>query len=467
MSVLQVFSPWSGDVVGSVHVSTSEQVEDALSVSTAAHADGPVPLHARAAILDRAATLILDRGEELARTICSEAGKPITSARLEMERTVDTFRAAAVEARTLTGDIVPMDATASGEGRLAFTERVPAGVVLAITPFNFPLNLSAHKLAPAIAAGCPIIHKPASATPLTAKLLHEVLLEAGQPRERLHLVCGPGATVGDTLVLDHRVDLITFTGSSSVGWAIREKAPRKQVVLELGNSTPLIVRSDADLPRAAQAIVGGGFGYAGQSCISVQRVITHGEIHDELLRLVVERVGQLGVGDPADPSVVVGPLISKGAASKARKILSDSVAQGATLVVGDAQLAGPNGTLMEPVVLSGVTPDMPIANQELFGPGVAFMRSNDNSDGSLVRMANSSPYGLQASVWTSDVAQALVMARGMHFGGVAINESPTFRADQMPYGGIKDSGNAKEGPRWTVRSMTTERLVIVGARSIG
>jgi acyl-CoA reductase-like NAD-dependent aldehyde dehydrogenase len=163
----------------------------------------------------------------------------------------------------------------------------------------------------------------------------------------------------------------------------------------------------------------------------------------------------------------VGPLISKGAASKARKILSDSVAQGATLVVGDAQLAGPNGTLMEPVVLSGVTPDMPIANQELFGPGVAFMRSNDNSDGSLVRMANSSPYGLQASVWTSDVAQALVMARGMHFGGVAINESPTFRADQMPYGGIKDSGNAKEGPRWTVRSMTTERLVIVGARSIG
>lgn len=467
MSQLEVFSPWDGSHIGSVPIATVDEVERSLATASAAHKSCTPTLHERASVLDRAVSIMLDRSEELASTICLEAGKPITAARLEVTRTCDTFRASAVEARSLVGTMIPMDASVAGDGRFGFTDRVPIGVVLAITPFNFPLNLSAHKLAPAIAAGCPVIHKPASATPLTAQILHSILLEAGQPADRLHLLCGPGATVGEQLVRDDRVELITFTGSSSVGWGIKKQAPRTHVTLELGNATPIIIRHDADVERAAQAIVAGGFGFAGQSCISVQRVIAHSSIRADLLACVIERVATLSVGNPQDPTTVVGPLINARAAEKARDIVGDSVQDGAQIVAGTSAISGPNSTLMSPTILANVTPNMRIGHEEIFGPCVAFMQTTDDTDDELVRLANSSPYGLQAGIWTSDISKALQMSRELEFGCVVINESPTFRADQMPYGGVKDSGNAKEGPHWTVRSMTTERLVILGALPIG
>ncbi len=306
---LEVRSPYDGELVGRVAKAGAAEVASAIDAAESAMAE-PLPAHQRALILDRVARLIEERADEAARTICAEAGKPMKAARIEVSRAASTFTMAAVEARTLSGDVVPMDASPAGDGKLAFTVRQPIGVVAAISPFNFPLNLVAHKVAPALAAGCAVVLKPASQTPFSALLLAELELEAGLPGGWLNVICGPAATIGDVLVDDERVKLITFTGSAPVGWKLRERAARKRVNLELGNATPVIVSADADLDDAAARLAANAFSFAGQSCISVQRIYVERSAYAGFLERFLPRVEALKVGDPADEETDVGPMIS-------------------------------------------------------------------------------------------------------------------------------------------------------------
>lgn len=450
---LAVRNPYGGQVIAEVAAGTADDVRRA--VAGALRHLPPPPAAERAAVLERAAALVADRHESFARTICLEAGKPITQARAEASRCVDTLTYSAVEARTLAGEVVPMEGSAAGAGKLAVVLREPVGVIGAIAPFNFPLNLVAHKVAPAIAAGCPVVLKPASATPLSALLLARTLAEAGLPPGFLSVVMGGGRTVGDAIVGHADVPLISFTGSPEVGWGIRERQPRKEVALELGNSTPVIVAADADLERAARLLAGSGFTHAGQSCISVQRVYVDRTVHDRFLELFLPAVAELTVGDPMDDGVDVGPVIDAAAAERIEAWIDEARAGGAEVVAG----GDVDGTRIAPTVLSGVAPEMKVSCEEVFGPvvGVAPFRSVDEA----IDLANSSPYGLQAGIFTARADRAVRWARRLRFGGVTINETPTFRADQQPYGGVKDSGNTREGPRYAVRTMTEARLVVL------
>jgi acyl-CoA reductase-like NAD-dependent aldehyde dehydrogenase len=361
----------------------------------------------------------------------------------------------AVEARTLAGEMVPMDASQAGEGKLAFTRRVPVGVVGAISPFNFPLNLVAHKIAPALAAGCAVVLKPASQTPLSALLLAELETEAGLPPGWLNVLVGPASEIGDVLVEDERVRLLTFTGSAEIGWGLRERAPRKRVNLELGNATPVIVEADADVEDAAARCAANAFSFAGQSCISVQRIYVQAEVYDRFRAAFVPRVEQLVVGDPADEDTDVGPLISTDDRDRVLAWVEEARAGGATVLTG-AELE--NG-LLRPTVVERPPRDAKLACEEAFGP-VCTLEPYDSLDDAIDR-ANATRYGLQAGIFTSSLRAALDATERLEFGGVTVNEAPTFRADQMPYGGVKDSGNTREGPAWAVREMTEERLVVV------
>jgi acyl-CoA reductase-like NAD-dependent aldehyde dehydrogenase len=455
-----VLSPYDGREVGRVPVGSEVDIDRAVSVALARHESGAMPAHQRAEILDAAVVALLDRQEELARCISAESAKPISTARVEAARSVDTFRFSAAVARTLTGETIPMDASAAGVGKLGFTLRVPVGVVAAISPFNFPLNLVAHKVAPAIAAGCPMVLKPASTTPLTALLLAEVLEgDAGLPAGWLNVVTVPGR-VADHLVTHPDVAAITFTGSPEVGWNIRARAPRKRVGLELGNNAPVIVHHDADVPVAAAKVTLGGFSFSGQTCISVQRVYVHDDVADQFLEQLRERVSELVVGDPADPATDVSALISTSETDRVAAAVTEAVDGGATVVTGGDRLDPRGGTgVLTPTVLSDVDDDMVVCRTEIFGPVVAVRRYRELDD--AISAANDSRYGLQAGVFTSDISTGLDAAHRLDYGGVCVNEVPTFRADQMPYGGIRDSGNTKEGPAWAVREMTEERMVVI------
>jgi acyl-CoA reductase-like NAD-dependent aldehyde dehydrogenase len=362
---------------------------------------------------------------------------------------------AAVQARTLAGDVVPMDASQAGEGKLAFTLRVPIGVVGAISPFNFPLNLVAHKIAPALAAGCAVVLKPASQTPLSALLLAELEEEAGLPPGWLNVVVGPAGEIGDVLVEDERVALITFTGSAGVGWKLRERAPRKRVNLELGNATPVIVAADADLEDVATRLAANAFSFAGQSCISVQRIYVERSAYDAFIERFVPRVDALVVGDPADDATDVGPLISSGERDRVLEWIDEARVQGAEVLTGGDL----DGELLRPTVVADAPADAKVSCEEVFGP-LCTVTPYDSLD-EAIALANGTRYGLQAGIFTSDVKAALRAAHELEFGGVTVNEAPTFRADQMPYGGVKDSGNTREGPAYAVREMTEERLVVL------
>src|SRR3954453_19148521 len=320
---IDVHSPYNGEVVGRAPKSGAADARQAVDAASRA-LESPLPAHERAAILDRVAGLLRERHEEMARTICGEAGKPIKTARVEASRAISTYTFAAVEARKLAGDVVPMGASEAGEGKVAFTLRRPIGVIGAISPFNFPCNLVAHKLAPALAAGCPVVLKPASATPLSALLLAELEQDAGLPPGWLNVVAGPASEIGDVLVADERVKLITFTGSGEVGWKLQERAPTKRVKLELGNSTPVIVAEDADIDVAATKLAANAFAFAGQSCISVQRIYVHRPRFDAFLDAFVPRVQALRVGDPADDATDVGPVIDDDARTRLREWIADS-----------------------------------------------------------------------------------------------------------------------------------------------
>ena len=448
---LEVRSPYSGDVVGRVAKGGAADVRRALDA--AAHAlEEPLPAHERARILDATARLLEERHDEAARTISAEAGKPMKAARVEAQRAVSTFTFAAVEARKLAGEAVPMDASPAGEGKLAFTLRVPIGIVGAISPFNFPLNLVAHKVAPALAAGCPVVLKPASKTPLSAVFLAALEEEAGLPPGWLNVVAGSASEIGDELVADDRVKLITFTGSGDVGWGLAERAPRKRVKLELGNSTPAIVCADAPAGTAAK-LAANAFSYAGQSCISVQRVYVLDDAWDAFVAELVPAVEALVVGDPADEETDVGPLIGEDDRDRVLAWIRES--SGEVLTGGDTTGDG----LIRPTVIADPAPSDKVQCEEVFGPVVTVTRVASLDD--AIEQANATRYGLQAAVFSADLATCLDAARRLEFGGITVNEAPTYRADQMPYGGVKASGNTKEGPAWAVREMTEERLVVL------
>jgi acyl-CoA reductase-like NAD-dependent aldehyde dehydrogenase len=455
---ITVRSPYDGHEIGVVPRCGEDEVDRAVSAAADALAGRSLPPWQRAEILDQAARLLAERTEVFARTIAEEAAKPIKTARVEAKRAVSTFTFAATAARTLAGEVVPIDASDVGEGKLAFTLRVPIGVVGAISPFNFPLNLVAHKLAPAIAAGCPVVLKPATQTPLSAIALAELLLdECGLPAGWLNVVTGGGGTVGNALVGHPDVAMITFTGSPDVGWGIRSRAPRKKVGLELGNNAPVILEPSADLATAAQKISVGGFSHAGQSCISTQRIYAHERVASAFLDDLVPRVEKLHVGDPLDEDTDVSSLISTDERDRVASWIDEARAGGAEVVTG-GRVAG---TTLTPTILTNVKPDMKVCALEVFGPVVALQTYTDLDE--AIRLANDTRYGLQAAIFTADLPAALQAARTLDFGGVLVNEVPTWRADQMPYGGVRDSGNTREGPRYAVHEMTETRLVVVNA----
>ena len=451
----EVRSPYSGEVVGRVARAGAAETQRAVDAAARAMAD-PLPAHARAGILDRTADLVAERQEEIARTICDEAAKPIKTARVEAERAVSTFRTAAAEARTLAGNVVPMDASPAGVGKVAYTTRLPIGVVGAISPFNFPFNLVAHKVAPALAAGCAVVLKPASQTPLSALLLAELEAEAGLPPGWLNVLVGRAAEIGDVLVDDERVRLISFTGSAEVGWKLRERAARKKVLLELGNATPVIVEADADVEDAAAKAAANAFSFAGQSCISIQRLYVARPAYDEFLAGFLPKVEALRVGDPADDTTDVGPVIDSDAKERILEWIEEAKAQGAAVLAGGETT---EDGLLAPTVLGDVTPEMKVSCLEVFGP-LCTVSPYDTLDEAF-ELANGTEYGLQAGIFTRSVKTAMAAGSALEFGGVLVNEAPTFRADQMPYGGVKASGNTKEGPHYSVREMTEERLVVI------
>jgi acyl-CoA reductase-like NAD-dependent aldehyde dehydrogenase len=446
-----VASPYSGEILGRIAAGGAAEARRALDAAGRALIE-PIPAHERARILDRTAQLLEERHAEAARIISAEAGKPLKAARVEAQRAVSTFTFAAVEARKLAGEMIPMDASAAGVGKLGMTLRLPIGIVGAISPFNFPLNLVAHKVAPALAAGCPVVLKPASATPLSALFLASLEEEAGLPSGWLNVVSGSASEIGDVLVQDERVKLITFTGSSSVGWGIAERAAKKRVKLELGNATPAIVCADAPEGTAGK-LAANAFSFAGQSCISVQRIFVLDDAWGSFVAEFVPKVEALVVGDPSDEATDVGPVISEHDRDRILEWVRES--KGEVLTGGKTTGEG----LIRPTVIANPASTDKVQCDEVFGPVVTLTRTPSLDD--AIEWANSTRFGLQAAIFSSDIQTCLAAAQRLEFGGVTVNEAPTFRADQMPYGGIKDSGNTREGPAWTVREMTEERLVVI------
>ena len=451
----EVPSPYDGTIVGRVASGDEALVDRAVKAAHAAFEEGAFPQAERAAVLDRAAHLVAERSEDLAQTIAAEAGKPIKTARVEAERCAQTLTFSAVEARKLTGSSVPMEASTAGQGKLGIVLRVPYGVLGAISPFNFPLNLVAHKLGPAIAAGNATVLKPAGQTPISALKLAAILQEAGLPEGWLSVIPGPGRSVGNAIVEHELTAAITFTGSAPVGWGIRSAVPHKKVNLELGSNAPLIVNDDGDWETAADKARIHAFSHAGQSCISIQRILVHQEIAEPFTERLLANVASLVVGDPLDPDTDVGPLITPADRDRVKVWIDEAVAAGAKLLCG-GELTDEDRCL-EPTILASPPKDQKVWCEEIFGP-VATLDTFDDFEQAL-EMANDSKFGLQAGVFTADVGRALQAANTLQFGGILVNEVPTFRADQQPYGGVKDSGNTREGPAYAVRELTEERFV--------
>jgi acyl-CoA reductase-like NAD-dependent aldehyde dehydrogenase len=451
----EVRSPYDGSVVGRVAEGDAALVDRAAKAAQDAFESADFPQHERAAMLDRAARLVGERTEDLALTIAAEAGKPLKTATVEAERCVDTLTFSATEARKLTGGTVPMEASSAGIGKLGVMLRVPFGVVGAISPFNFPLNLVAHKLGPAIAAGNAIVLKPAGQTPISALKLAAILGEAGLPEGWLSVIPGPGSAVGNAIVEHELTRALSFTGSAGVGWGIRSKVPHKKVNLELGSNAPLIVNADGDWETAADKAKLHAFSHAGQSCISIQRILVHEEVAEAFTQRLVANTEALRVGDPLDPDTDVGPLITGDDRDRVKQWVDEAVAAGAELLTGGELVD--EGRCLAPTLLGGPPREAKVWCEEIFGPVATVDRFSDF--GAALQSANDSKFGLQAGVFTRDVSRGLEAAHTLEFGGVLINEVPTFRADQMPYGGVKDSGNTREGPAFAVQELTEERFI--------
>ena len=457
---LDVTNPFDGSVVGRTWLAGDAEFETAANAAvSAASTMRRLAAYERGAILAAAAQAIAAQRDEIARTLAGEAGKPIKDARVETDRASMTFQVAADEARRLGGEYVPMDLAAHGVGRLGIVKRVPVGPVAAISPFNFPLNLTAHKIAPAIAAGNPIVLKPATKTPLSAILLARIVVEAGLPPEAISVLPMP-RTVGDRLVTDERFRLLTFTGSSAVGWDLKARAGKKRVILELGGNAGVIVDESADLEFAVSRVATGGFAFAGQSCISVQRVYAHERIFDTFSAQLVSAVEQLEVGDPLDDKTDLGPMIDAGEAERIDDWVREAVTAGARVLTGGTRV-GPAS--YAPTVLTDVPRDAKVCSQEVFAPLVVLERFTSIDE--AVTEVNRSNYGLQAGIFTADLEHALRAFDEIEVGGVMVNDVPTYRIDNMPYGGVKDSGLGREGPKYTIEEMTEPRLLVINRRS--
>jgi glyceraldehyde-3-phosphate dehydrogenase (NADP+) len=453
---LPVTSPWDEALVGSTWLAGDADVESAIAAAvSAAPAMRSLPAYERGAILARTSEILTRRREEIGRILSGEAGKPIRDAFTEVDRAAMTFHVASEEARRLGGDVIPLDLAPHGKGRFAIMRRFPIGPVAAISPFNFPLNLSAHKLAPAVAAGNPMVLKPATKTPLSALFLAAALDEAGLPKGALS-VLPMSRQLGDRLVTDERFKLLTFTGSSPVGWAMKARAGKKKVILELGGNAGVIIDESADVAWAVKRVATGGFAYAGQSCISVQRVFVHDRVYDEFARQLVARVGDLVVGDPMDPSTDVGPMIDTGEVDRIESWVNEAVGEGARVLTGGKRISR---SVYAPTVLEGVPEVAKVCAQEVFAPLVALYRFSDFDE--AVSAVNRSRYGLQAGVFTNDLTHTLAAFERLETGGVIVNDVPSWRIDHMPYGGVKDSGVGREGPRYTIEEMTEPKLLVI------
>lgn len=452
---LPVRFPYTGEVIAEAYQSTDADLEDAVQAAVRGfEITRRLPAHRRARILYNLLDQMEQRTGALIDALVMEGGKARKVAAGEVARAKETVRAAAEEAKRIGGEIVPIDWTEAGENRLGIVRRFPLGPVLGIAPFNYPLNLACHKLAPAIAAGNSFILKPASATPLSAVLLAEMTLEAGYPPDALSLVICPGRRA-EKLVADERLKFFTFTGSSAVGWHLKAIAGRKRVGLELGGNAAAIVHEDANIEYAAGRIATGGFTNAGQNCISVQRVFLHRPIYNQALEALLDKVSQLRVGDPRDPETDVGPMIDARAARDAFEKVEEAVAGGAEILLGGEC----TGAMFAPTVLGNTRPEMRVNREELFAP-VVTVTPYDTFD-EAIRLANDTDYGLQSGVFTQNVNRILRAFEEIHVGGLQINDVSTFRVDQMPYGGVKGSGIGREGPRYAIEEMTEMKLMVV------
>lgn len=455
-SSMQVRDKYTGEIIGTVPVASKETVEKALAAAYAAFAlYSRTPAHIRSTILAKAAGLLESCKEELATLICREAGKAWKYALGEVARGIETMQFSAEEAKRIHGETIPLDAGATGEGRVGFYMRRPVGVVAAITPFNFPLNLVTHKVGPALAAGCTVVLKPASVTPLTALRLGEILEEAGLALGVFNVVVGSGSTVGDWLVADKRVSKVSFTGSPPVGEAIIRKAGLKKVTMELGNNSGTIIEPDSNLDEAVSRCVMSAFANSGQVCISLQRLYVHKDIAEEFSRRFLDATARLKVGNPMDRDCDVGPMIDEAEAIRAESWVKEALSQGAKLLAGGRR----EGSIFYPTVLSNVSPDMKVMCNEAFAPLVSIYEYDSFED--AVRMIDDSPYGLQAGIYTNDIKKAFYAVEHIDAGGVMVNDTSIFRMDHTPYGGNKMSGLGREGVRFAIDEMTNIKMIMI------
>lgn len=453
--MIEVRNPYNGEIVGTVYRPSAQDVEDAIQFSVKAFEDTKkLPSYRRSEILRKAASEIERRKEELAKILCQESGKPIKSARGEVVRAVSTLSIASEEANRIVGEAVPLDITPAAGNRLGIVRRFPLGPIAGISPFNFPLNLVCHKVAPALASGNTISVKPASATPLSALLLGEILSEAGAlPGSYNVLPCS--AEVAEPLVTDPRLKMVTFTGSAEVGWGLKPKAGKKRVCLELGGNAAVIVEPDADMHTAVDRCVLGGFAYAGQICISVQRIYVHENVYEGFESAFINGVKGLKVGDPLSEDTDLGPMIDEASAIRTGKWIEESVSQGAKILTGGNR----DGTLFEPTVLTNVPREAKVLCKEVFAPVVVLDRYKSFEE--TLEKVNDSVFGLQAGVFTKDIEKAFIAFNEIDVGGVIINDIPTYRVDHMPYGGVKDSGFGREGVKYTIEEMTELKIMVV------
>jgi acyl-CoA reductase-like NAD-dependent aldehyde dehydrogenase len=451
---LEVTSPYDGRAIDQVSKAGPNEAEEALAkAATAFEESRKLPAHIRADALMHVSNRIQERSQELARLIIDEGGKPLKASEVEVARAVGTFRWAAEEARRRDGEFLRADTLPGAEGRVVLVRHFPRGPVLAITPFNFPLNLVAHKVAPALAVGCPVIVKPASSTPLTALALAEIVAETELPKEVLS-VLPMASSDAEPLVSDRRVKVVSFTGSPPIGWELKKKASDKQVILELGGNAAVIVHSDADLDLAAEKIATGGFGQAGQSCISAQRIIIQERVYEEAVAKIVGKVGALVVGDPADPETDVGPLIDNDALERVEAWVNEAVDMGGEVLIGGKR----EDPIYHPTVLAKVPRTAKVCRDEVFAPVIVV--DSYTAFEEAIEISNDSDYGLQAGVFTNDPKLAFLAFRELEVGGVILNDTSNWRADQMPYGGAKLSGFGREGLRYAMDEMCEPKVLV-------
>ncbi|MGG0937508.1 aldehyde dehydrogenase family protein [Brevibacillus centrosporus] len=454
-SYIPVYHKYTGECIAQIAKAEQHHVSDAVEKASKTIKQDSLTPFQRYKILLKASELMEARRDEMELSLIREVGKTRKDAMNELDRTINTLRLSAEEAKKIHGEMIPLQATEGSENRLGFTIRVPKGVIGAITPFNYPLLLSTHKIAPAIAAGNTLVVKPATVTPIATFLLLEVLEEAGLPKGYINIVTGAGSQVGEWLLDEERIAMYTFTGSGEVGRHIKERSGMRPVALELGNNSPNIVHLDADLGLAARQTAARSFHNAGQACIAVQRIYVHESVFQEFSELYIAEVKQLKVGNPEDPDTDVGPMISEKEAIRTEEWVNEAISEGATSLLPVKR----EGALFYPAVLVDTKPEMKVVCREVFAPVVTIIPYNDLDD--AFAQANDSEYGLQAGIFTRDLNIAMKAARVLEYGGVVINDVSTYRNDVMPYGGVKNSGLGKEGPRYAVEEMTEERMVVI------